>query len=110
MAIANVSNALVDLFNRQKHSLPVEQLRWLGNLSFEAEIQAAQLAESLQVLADLANDDGAVSMPCDESLALILGGLSSKAGTIATLIGISRESQYLADYLDKTDGHKKADD
>ncbi len=106
--ISNVSNALLELFDRQKHDLPPEQLRWLGKLAIEAEVQAAQLAESLQVLADLANDDGAVSMPCDESLALILGGLAAKAETISALIAISRESQYLADYLDKTDGHKKA--
>ncbi len=104
MAIANVSNALIELFNRQKHDLPAEQLRWLGKLSFEAEIEAAQLSESLQVLASLTNDEGAVSMPCDDSLALILHGMAAKAETISAMISIARESEHLADFLDKTDG------
>lgn len=94
--ISNVSNALLELFDRQKHDLPPEQLRWLSKLAIEAQIQSSQLAEGLQLLAGLMSDGGAISAPDDEWLALMLYGMSSKAENISAMISIAREAEHLA--------------
>jgi hypothetical protein len=102
--ISNQANALIELFNRQKHDLPPEQLRWLGKLSIEAQIESAQLSESLQLLAGVIADGGAISAPDDEGLGLMLYGMSSKAENIAAMICISREAEHLANQAKPTQG------
>jgi hypothetical protein len=100
--ISNQANALIELFNRQKHDLPPEQLRWLGKLSIEAQIQSSQLAEGLQLLSMLMTDGGAISAPDDEGLGLMLYGMSSKAENISAMIGIAREAEHLANQAKPT--------
>lgn len=102
--ISNQANALIELFNRQKHDLPPEQLRWLGKLSIEAHVQAAQLSESLQLLADVIGNGGGVSAPDDKGLELILNGLSAKAENIAAMISISRDVEHLANQAKPNQG------
>ena len=94
--ICDTSHALRELFTHAKGTLSTEKLEWLGGLDDHAEIEADNIAATLQTLGGLMASDDKTAQPSDYDLAQMLWGLAAQASNVAALIHISGEAEYLA--------------
>lgn len=92
----SAANAIRKLFDHCYETLPVEHLKWLSGLDAAAELEANNIAATLNGLAGALAADNKSALPGDDSLALILWGLASRVETVSMLINISGEAEYLA--------------
>ncbi|ATG89302.1 hypothetical protein [Methylomonas koyamae] len=92
----NAANAIRMLFDHCHETLPIDSLKWLRGLDSAAELEADNIAATLNSLANVLSADDKAATPGNDSLALILWGLASRAETVAMLIHISGEAAYLA--------------
>lgn len=102
--ICNTGNALRRLFDVAKHDMKYDELRWLSGLAENADLQAENIAATLNALAMMIAGDHS-SAPGNDELSRILWGLASQAETVAALGYIGSESDSLASELkDKSNG------
>lgn len=94
--IANSSNAMLELFEAVKESLPTEKLEWLANLSEFAETEAMNIQATLDALATILAGDDKSSQPSDEQLARILWGLSSQVGMVSAMVRIVSDAKHMS--------------
>jgi|GEM_PF-6899228 len=92
----HAANAIRKLFDHCYDTLPIECLKWLGDLDSAAELEADNIAATLNSLAGALAADDKSARPGDSSLAMILWGLASRVETVSMLISISGEAEYLA--------------
>lgn len=93
--ICDTSHALRELFTHAKNTLSTDKLEWLGGLDEHAEIEADNIAATLQTLGGLLASDNKTARQSDYALAKILWGLATQAGNVAALVHISAEAKYL---------------
>ncbi len=94
--VPNAANAIRKLFDHCQETLPIDCLKWLSELGSSAELEADNIAATLNGLAGYFSEDNKSSMPGDDSLALILWGLASRVETVSMLISVSGEAAHLA--------------
>ncbi len=94
--ICNTANVLRELFEHSQDTLPDDKLEWIDNLLDCAELEAGNLANTLEVLAMLFANSDKSSLPGNETVASILWGLSHQAETISAMVSVGQEAEYLA--------------
>lgn len=94
--ICDTSHALRELYTLAKGNLSTDKLEWLGGLDDHAEVEADNIAATLQTLGGLLASDNKTARQSDYALAQILWGLATQAGNVAALINISADARCLA--------------
>lgn len=92
----STANAIIKLFDHCKDDLPVEMLNWCVDLNSTAELEAVNIAASLEALATLLACGQKSAILPDDQLASILWGLVYRAEDVAALIRISDDAACLA--------------
>jgi hypothetical protein len=93
--ICNAANVLRELFDHSKDALSDDKLAWARNLLDHAESESENLAGTLETLA-VSFSSLDKQFVGNETIASILWGLSNQANTIAVMVNIDQEAEYLA--------------
>jgi hypothetical protein len=91
------AHAIRKLFEHSQDSLSIESLEWLGNISEAAELEADNIAATLNILALLFSNADKGNLPDAHSMAMMLDGFGDRLDMVSNLINISGEARFTAD-------------
>ncbi len=91
------AHAIRKLFEHSQDTLSIESLEWLGNISEAAELEADNIAATLNILALLFSNADHGILPDAHRMAMMLDGFSERMDMVSNLINISGEARFTAD-------------
>ncbi len=94
-SILSTANALSELFEHSKDSLPIEKLGWFSKLAEPAVTELINVNKSLENLALAHGLSDQSELPSPENMACILFGLSDQIDNIVELLKIADEAGFL---------------